>query len=67
MAVSQWGFSKGYDNSTPLGPVLVAASSETAAPGVVALHGKRERPHPLDQPRLPASSELTVLQKSPKI
>ena len=27
MAVSQWGFSKGYDNSTPLGPVLVSASA----------------------------------------
>ncbi|KAI0757987.1 fumarylacetoacetate hydrolase [Fomes fomentarius] len=25
MAVSQWNFSKGYDNTTPIGPVLVAA------------------------------------------
>jgi len=27
MAVSQWGFSKGFDNSTPIGPVLVAAKA----------------------------------------
>ncbi|KAF7789386.1 hypothetical protein EIP86_000330 [Pleurotus ostreatoroseus] len=27
MAVSQWGFSKGYDNATPIGPCLVAATA----------------------------------------
>ncbi|KAI0775407.1 fumarylacetoacetate hydrolase [Irpex lacteus] len=26
-AVSQWGFSKGFDDSTPLGPVLVSATA----------------------------------------
>jgi len=26
MAVSQWGFSKGFDDATPIGPCLVAAS-----------------------------------------
>jgi len=27
MAVSQWGFSKGFDNATPIGPCLVSASA----------------------------------------
>ncbi|EMD40397.1 hypothetical protein CERSUDRAFT_80071 [Gelatoporia subvermispora B] len=27
MAVSQWGFSKGYDNTNPLGPCLVSSSA----------------------------------------
>ncbi|KAJ8087084.1 hypothetical protein PM082_005912 [Marasmius tenuissimus] len=27
MAVTQWGFSKGFDNTNPLGPCLVSASS----------------------------------------
>ncbi|KAL5508452.1 hypothetical protein ACEPAH_6071 [Sanghuangporus vaninii] len=27
MLVSQWGFSKGFDNSTPIGPCLVAAKA----------------------------------------
>ncbi|KAF5392989.1 hypothetical protein D9757_001161 [Collybiopsis confluens] len=27
MAVSQWSFSKGFDNTNPLGPCLVAASA----------------------------------------
>ncbi|KAJ7055099.1 fumarylacetoacetate hydrolase [Mycena amicta] len=27
MAVSQWGFSKGFDNTNPLGPCLVAAAA----------------------------------------
>ncbi|THH12362.1 hypothetical protein EW145_g19 [Phellinidium pouzarii] len=27
LAVSQWGFSKGFDNSTPFGPCLVAAKA----------------------------------------
>jgi len=27
LAVSQWGFSKGFDNSTPIGPCLVAAKT----------------------------------------
>ncbi|KAG7097429.1 hypothetical protein E1B28_004773 [Marasmius oreades] len=27
MAVTQWGFSKGFDNTNPLGPCLVAAST----------------------------------------
>ncbi|PAV20787.1 fumarylacetoacetate hydrolase [Pyrrhoderma noxium] len=27
MSVSQWGFSKGFDNSTPIGPVLVSSKT----------------------------------------